>query len=221
MNSTNESPASRAGEAHEEGKARKALIEKRNLISSVFVAMLLGIAFQEMLNPVRDSVRVSGLRPVTAFLALSFFFTSIRFFIGNQLHLLSDSSEHVRGDLWLYDFLIIVTQSIFICFLGGVSSEEVNRTARVNFYDLLIVLYLVDIFWVLSQALLGKMIKAWRRSSPPWPWAILNAALLAGTLIIRLSFGDIFGFWSLAALMALNIVGFLIDIILLDQYHIV
>jgi hypothetical protein len=221
MNVTDEPAAANAGEAHKDGKARKALIEKRNLISSVFVAMLLGVAFQEMLNPVRDSVKASGFRPATAFLALSFFFTSIRFFIGNQLHLLSDSSEHVRGDLWLYDFLIIVTQSIFICFLGGVSSEEVNRTAHVNFYDLLIVLYLTDIFWVLSQAVLGRMIKAWRRSSTPWPWAILNTALLAGTLIIHQSFADIFGFWSLAALTILNIVGFLIDIILLDQYHIV
>ena len=220
MNPTDKSSASN-NEAIKEGKARKALVEKRNLISSVFVAMLLGVAYQEMLDPVRDSVRSSGLRPVTVFLALSFFFTSIRFFIGNQLHLLSASSENIRGDIWLYDFLVIVIQSIFICFLGGASTEEVNRVAHVNFYDLLIVLYLLDILWVLSQAVLGNLIKAWERSSIPWPWAILNTALLVGTFIIYQSFTDAFGFWSLATLAALNIAGFLIDIILLDQYHIV
>jgi hypothetical protein len=202
-------------------KAAKALVERRNLISSVFVAMLLGIAYQEMLNPVRDSVRTSGLKAVNVFLALSFFFTSIRFFIGNQLHLLSESSASIRGDIWLYDFLVIVIQSIFICFLGGVSSEEVNRITHVTFFDILIILYLLDISWVVSQAILGKFIVAWRRPSIPWPWAALNASLLAGTLLIRHTFMDLFGFWSLATLMGLNIVGFIIDIMMLDQYNIV
>ena len=199
----------------------KTLVEKRHLISSLFIAMLLAIAYQEMLNPVRDSVRASGVKPVTIFLALSFLLTSIRFFIGNQLHLLSESTNNIRGDVWLFDFMFIIIQSIFICFLGGASSEEVNRITHINFYNILIILYALDVLWIALQAILGKAIAAWQRPSIPWAWAALNTSLLIGTLLIQWSFSDLFGFQSLATLLLLNIAGFTIDMILLDQYHLV
>jgi hypothetical protein len=65
------------------------LTNKRKLISSIFITMLIGISYKEMLAPVSNSVRASGFTAGTMFLAIIFFLTSMRFFIGNQLHLLS------------------------------------------------------------------------------------------------------------------------------------
>ena len=40
-------------------KVKKA--EKRNLLSSFFITVLIGLAYQEMVSPVRESVRASGI----------------------------------------------------------------------------------------------------------------------------------------------------------------
>ena len=49
------------------------LIEKRNIIASVFIAMLIGMAYVEMFTPVRESVRADGVTAGTLFLAFTFF----------------------------------------------------------------------------------------------------------------------------------------------------
>jgi hypothetical protein len=36
-------------------------IKKRNLLSSFFVILLIALAYQEMITPVRESVRASGI----------------------------------------------------------------------------------------------------------------------------------------------------------------
>ena len=81
------------------------LSDKRNVISSIFIAMLITLAYAETFPPVRESVRTHGLTLGTIILFFVFFLTSMRFFIGNQLHLLSESCVRMRGDMWLYDFL--------------------------------------------------------------------------------------------------------------------
>jgi hypothetical protein len=199
----------------------KDLAERRNVTSSIFIAMLLGIAYQEMLNPVRDSIRTSGLTAGTAFLALCFFFTSLRFFIGNQLHLLSKGASSARGDVWLYDFVAIVVQSILFCFLGGACSPEINRATHINFYEISFVIYLIDILWILSQAVLPMVIRPWKRGFIPWAWAALNLGVLLVTVAIYRLSADPFGTGALGSLLALNIAGFIVDMVLVDQYSII
>ncbi len=65
-------------------------IEKRNLLSSIFVTFMIALAYQEMVTPVRDSLRAAGFTFETIALFAIFFLTSMRFFIGSQLHLLSE-----------------------------------------------------------------------------------------------------------------------------------
>lgn len=194
---------------------------KRNLISSVFIAMLIGLAYQEMLAPVRDSVRTAGFTFGTLSLAFTFFFTSMRFFIGNQLHLLNDNTLRLRGDVWIYDFLIITLQTVILCFLGGVSSVEVNRIAHVGFLGLLIALYLLDIAWVVSQWTLGRLIKQWRRESLPWPWAVLNTLTVIVIAGVAHFAHDPYSSWPLVTVLCVSAAAFVADMILIDYYDVV
>jgi hypothetical protein len=197
------------------------LIDKRNMIASVFIAMLIGLAYSEMFPPVRESVRKNGITLATMFLAFTFFFTSMRFFIGNQLHLLSDHVVKMRGDMWLYDFLIITFETVLLCFLGGLSSLEINRMVTVDFIDLLVALYCVDILWILSQWLLGLVFKKWHRKAMPWAWAVMNTILVIIILSLRLFMADIYSTAGLASILGMNTAAFVMDIILIDHYNII
>jgi hypothetical protein len=197
------------------------LLEKRNIISSVFIAMLIGLAYAEMFPPIRESVRAHGLTLGTIILFFIFFMTSMRFFVGNQLHLLSESCLRMRGDMWLYDFLIITYQTLILCFLGGLSSVAINYRVQIDFVDLLIFLYAVDIVWIVSQKLFGLFFKGWNREFIPWAWAILNGLLVVGIVVLRLLIDDIFSNQGLIWLGVLSGVAFILDIILIDHYDII
>jgi len=198
-----------------------ALLEKRQIISSLFIAMLLGIAYQEMLAPVRDEVRQHGLSWSIALLGLSFVFLSMRFFIGNQLHLMSDAVRTARGDVWLFDFVVIVIETALLCFLGGVTAPQLNRGIPITFYHLTITICLVDVGWVLLQWGLGGALKAWRRSFFPFSWAILNLSVAAISWLMLRWAPDPFGSRAIAAFCLLNLVAFAIDMVLIDYHDLV
>jgi CDP-diglyceride synthetase len=147
---------------------KKQQIEKRNLLSSFFVTLLIALAYQEMITPVRKSVRTSGFTLETSLLMSVFFLTTMRFFVGNQLHLLSESLVTMPGLVWLYDLMVIIVQSVVLTFLGGVSSVEANRQTPIDFVRLLIILYVIDVAWIISQWILGKILPKWRRAFIPW-----------------------------------------------------
>lgn len=195
------------------------LAEKRNLISSVFITMLIGLAYQEMLTPVRQSIRSSGLTLGTTLLVLIFFFTSMRFFIGNQLHLLSDMLVRMRGDVWFYDFLVITAQTILLAFLGGVSSAELCKVTRIGFVEILMALYITDITWVVSQWIIGTLFHSWHREFVPWAWAVLNTILVISILILKMSIHDVCSNIGLILLGVVNGLAFVVDIILVDYYN--
>ena len=132
-------------------------VEKRNLLSSFFVTLLIGLAYQQTIEPVRESVRAFGIRLDTLLLMAIFFMTSMRFFVGNQLYLLNESLAAVPGLVWLYDLMVIIVQSVVLIFLGGVSSAEINHEVRVGFMQLLVTLYSIDVAWIISQWVLGRL----------------------------------------------------------------
>ena len=168
------------------------LSEKRNVISSIFIAMLITLAYAETFPVVRESVRTYGLTLGTTILFFVFFLTSMRFFIGNQLHLLSETCVRMRGDMWLFDFLVITLQTLVLCFLGGLSSVDINYHVQIDFVGLLIFLYAFDIVWIISQKVLGVLFHSWKRALVPWAWAILNGLLVTAVIVLRLTFGDIY-----------------------------
>ncbi len=214
-NSRKKPVSERRPTAADEKKLKQA--EKRNLLSSFFITLLIGGAYQEMVTAVRDSSRADGLSIETVCLATIFFFTSMRFFIGNQLHLLSDSLLRLPGLLWLYDLLAIIAQSVALIFLGGVCSLKANKVFTVGFLELLIILYVLDIAWILSQWVLGSIFDNWKREFIPWSWAALNSILVAGMLGLN-AIVDLYTVEGILALLGLNIVGFIVDVVLVN-YH--
>ena len=196
--------------------------ERRIVIASVFVAALLAIAFQEMVNPVRESIHAQGFTLGTAALFVTFFFTTIRFFIGMQLHLTGQALKDLPGGIWLYDFIVIMFETTIIIFMGGVSSPEASLAGRIGFVGLLISLLCLDCAWVVSQWGLGRLFKNVERPSIPWRWAILNAVVVALLLLPRF-FG--LSYYSSPPLMiwlaVLGIAAFLLDVGWADVYDLI
>lgn len=198
--------------------AKKQQIEKRNLLSSFFVTLLIALAYQEMIVPVGESVRTSGMTLETFLLMTIFFVTTMRFFVGNQLHLLSESLVKMPGLVWFYDLMVIIIQSVVLTFLGGVSSVEVNRQTSMDFIQLLIILYVIDVAWIISQWILGKILPKWRRAFIPWAWAILNSILVICIVALGFFVDDKYSTFSIIILFVLNFIGFIVDVVLVDYY---
>jgi hypothetical protein len=200
----------------------RARTDRRNVISSIFVAVLIGIGFQETVSPVRQSFRGSGVTLATMTLLVVFFLTSLRFFIGNQLHLMNESLMLMPGGMWFYDFSVVVLQCTVLIFLGGNASIEQNEKARIDFIALLIILYCIDIVWIMSQWALGKVKESLQRKFVPWAWCILNTALTASITIIRLLAGDNpYSDIAMVLFLICNLIAFVVDVILVDYYDVI
>lgn len=198
----------------------KQQIERRNLLSSIFVVILIGLAYGEMIPLVRESVRSLGITLGTSILVVIFFLTSMRFFMGNQLHLMSEALVRMKGGVWFYDLIFIILQTVVLIFLGGVSSVEVSRNVQIGFSEFLIVLYALDVLWIISQWMLGKILNNWQREFIPWAWAILNTVLIVGMVLVRIITGSAYSDAEILWLGALNGVGFIVDVMLVDYYDV-
>lgn len=137
----------------------------RMMISSIFVGLLVALAFTEMIEPIRHELRSkNGDLVGTACLLIIFFTTGLRFFIGNQLHLISKELAALPGRIWLTDFCLIVIQCTILVFMGGVCSIEGTRLARANLIQLQMLVLALDIFWVVFiQYIMGKVFHSWYR----------------------------------------------------------
>ena len=145
--------------------------EKRNLLSSVFIGLLLALAYQEMVPPARESFRSEGPTFALAVLLAVFFLTTMRFFIGAILHLVSDNLVRLPGGHWFFDFIVISLEMTIIIFMGGLTSVEANKDARFGFFALLTLLYIVDVLWIVAQWLFGRLKPDWKRPFIPSKWA--------------------------------------------------
>lgn len=196
-------------------------VEKRNLLSSFFVTILVAMAYQEMILVVKELVRADRFGLEALLLPITFFFVSVRFFVGNQLHLLSDNLTDLPGLAWLYDLMVIITQSIVLVLLGGATSNE-SPTSAIQFIDYMILLYVVDVLWIVTQWLIGRFAPDWRRSFVPWAWAILNTVLVVALFVLGVAFGaGIHTGPGLLCVAGLNILAFVIDVVLVDYYKVI
>ena len=192
--------------------------EKRNLVSSFFVTLLIGVAYQEMVLTVRASLDREGLTLTTLLLAAIFLFISMRFFIGNQLHLLGDSFTRLPGLLWLFDLLVIITQSIVLILIGSYSTKIVNDTYKIGFVEYIVALYSIDIIWILSQSIMCKINPKWTREFIPKGWAILNFILIISIIAARMTIKAPYSEIEVILLFIINFMGFIGDVVLIDYY---
>ena len=187
--------------------------EKRNLVSSVFITILLGIAYQEMIGPAKASLQASGLSfGLVAYFAV-FILTTLRFFIGSQVHI----SEHLLemgGKFWFFDLTFIALEMTVMIFMGSVSSPDASKLARIPFSHYLITLYSIDVAWIVLQWILAKVWKSWARPFFPWAWGLLNSILILLVISIPSIFGGVDTPSGLIAFLAINLVVFVIDVLL-------
>ena len=114
------------------------------------------------------------------------------------------------GRYWLFDFMMVVVESMIFVFLATTCSETAARQARVGFVELLLALYIVDIIWVLSM---------WLRRIPkiPWSWAAVNLTLSVLIWLLGLWTGDFYSPTMLFWLTVTHVVAFIIDVLIYDH----
>lgn len=193
-------------------------LEKRNLLSSFFITILIGIAFHEMINTIKSPIISDGVTINNSCLGLTFFFVSIRFFIGNQLHLSSDSFLKLPGLLWFYDLIVIIVQSTILVFLASVSTVNLNLNITLGFKEFLVILFSIDIFWIFSHWFMGKIVTRWKRKKILWEWAALNAILITFLILIDFLLDDVYSDFGLLLLFLVNLIAFILDVILIDYF---
>ena len=198
-------------------KAAPTQSEKRNLVSSVFITVLLGVAYQEMVGPAKASLQLSGLSlGLVAYFSI-FTITTLRFFIGSQIHI-SDHLLEMSGKFWFFDLAFISLEMTVMIFMGSVSTPDASKIARIPFSHYLITLYSIDLAWIVLQWILAKIWKSWQRPFFPWAWGLLNAILILSVISIPSILGSVDIPSGLIAFLAVNVVAFVIDVFLVDHY---
>jgi hypothetical protein len=185
--------------------------KKRDILSSVFIAALTAIAFHEAFITIHEVVLQHGISWSLVALSGIFFATSLRFFIGNQVHLINRKILK-RGIVWFYDFMVIMLEGIMLIFLGLFISPEFSTGASIGFFDALFFLYTIDIIWILTQWLAGKKFPLWKRETCPWTWAILNIFLILGILLTKWIIGDLYSSLGLLVMFIINVAASIIDL---------
>lgn len=191
--------------------------KKRKNLGTLFLTVLVGLSYPELISTINKPVISGDILLADALLPIVFFFVSVRFYIGNYLLLENDTVESLHGFNWLYDVMIIMLQSLVIIYLAKTASLEASKSSVVGFIDLLVVLYSIDVAWICSQWLFGLIYPTLRRRSIPWGWAVLNAGVVIALFACDALIGNIYSKAGLIAITVINLVGFAVDVVLLDH----
>lgn len=193
---------------------------RRTVISSFFITVLFGIAFKESAAPIWEILKATGIYnpSVDWILPYIFIITAIRFFIGNQLHLLEIEKEPALSPfIWLLDFGFIVLESFIFIFIAKTCSLKISVNIKAGFFDFIKILLIIDISWLILQILLGIIHKKWKRKVCPLGWAILNIFTIG--IILTFSYKDILYNWiGLIILASIFTMAAIIDVIIMDHY---
>jgi hypothetical protein len=191
--------------------------EHRTTVASTFVSMLIALAYAEMVQPVKASVTNDGFTMGTSLLVIVFFLTTIRVWIGNEMYLRESNVIAQIGPIWLFDFMVIVVESMIFVFVAATCSEAAARQARVGFVRLLLLLYIVDVFWVLSMWV--RQIRwPWPSGAKiPWWWACQNVLLIVLIGLPGWWTGDFYSPAMLWLLTITHVGAFIGSVILYDR----
>ncbi len=199
--------------------------DPRSRFAGLFYGVLIGIAFQEAVTPIRADFRLEdGPTLATIVLALVFFLTSVRFLYGNELHL-AQVKQHDNGWVWLIDFAVIVFEAFVMIFLGGICSKQESAVlARYGFFRVLAVLYAIDILWIVLLQWLPTKLSDWNfyphefwkkveRDNVQLQWAGINLAALVLMGLVSVAAHDVYSHTSsLIAMLFINFAAFILDV---------
>jgi hypothetical protein len=179
---------------------------QRNAAATAFIGILVGLAFQEAVVPVRTSVSTSGPSFVTGCLFLIFLLVSLAAFIAAYYSLILGNFERLG---WLLQFSMHVLSSVVLIFMGGVASAEASAAARYGFIDLLFLYALIGAGW--SVATLVALPRALRRFLAPYTRVAM--AWLAVILWVQLGVDDRYATVPIAVLAAASVLRFLATLV--------
>jgi hypothetical protein len=201
---------------------------RRTLISQVLVAGLIAVAYSEPVGAVTQAFDKHGVNVKTLAWLIVYVATVLRFFVGDILHLEKADLVAPEAELrWFWDISFIVMQCIVLIFAGAVTTIYASATAGVTFVDYLLVLYALDVIWIVSvrtfhafgtmsrsPTMFRLMVR--KDDMPPVWWAVINIAL--GFTMWR--FGLVARHphitnYQLEAVLAANALAFVADVFLI------
>ena len=111
---------------------------------------------------------------------------------------------------------MITGQTICIVFLGSFCSVQANRYSSIGFLQFLLILYVIDVVWIISLVILNNLSDYFKRDyfkrppeSIPVKWACLNTSLVFAIIILNFIVSDLYSITGLVWLLFLNLIGFM------------
>jgi hypothetical protein len=196
----------------------------RRLVSQVLIA----VAYSEPVNPVTEVFKMhpgGGVNIQTIAWLTIYVLTVLRFFIGNITHLESEDLCHPDAIFrWFWDMFFVVLECIILIFAGSVTTLTTSAAAYISFTDYLIILYGVDVTWLVSIQVMSwlgnqnrtRCFRSMVRGDDmaPFQWAVVNIMLAATTVGFGLlGHTSRIPDWKLYVLLGANVVVFLWDVV--------
>ena len=85
--------------------------------------------------------------------------------------------------MWILDFLFILSEHILLIFVAKSCSIDISTESHANFFNFILLILLVDIFWISIQFITNVLWVSWKRKIP-WPWFIINYLTILSFLVI-------------------------------------
>ena len=193
-------------------------------LGELLIVIFYAEAYQEAFTKDIECFQKSGLvlRPILLFVI--FLTVTVRFFVGNYLHLADERwNEKVSGSerwtvLWtrrLYyiDASFIALESLSMILLGSVGSDAHNVSQLVI---PLILISSVDVLWTGFQWLSKKKFRPVDVTSR-WMWLNIGVILLLGYLLCLFR-GQPLSVATLGWITGINVAAFVVDMIFVNQY---
>jgi hypothetical protein len=197
----------------------------RRLVSQVLIAGLIAVAYSEPVSPVSAAFNEHGVNVQSLAWLFIYVTTVLRFFIGNIVHL--ENRDLTVPDAvfrWFWDMSFVVAECIVLIFAGAVTTIDASTAAHVSFTDYLIVLYTIDVVWLVSIQILSyvgnsryplifrPMVR--KDDMAPFQWAVVNIVLgIAIWALGLLGHPTHVPCWKLYVLLGANAAVFLYDVV--------
>ncbi len=185
---------------------------KRKDLSDSLLSLLFGACIFQIVTTAK-SVSIENN---DAFLIISAFLTAFRFYIGNKAFISDPVFSKTPLIIWIYDLTVIIIQSALFIALGTQCTLESNIITNYNFYQIYISILILDIVWIFSQSLLGKLLTSWKRKEIPIKWAFANSIYLLIIFIAFVYSGEPFDFGPLLTVLIISVIAFIFDVIKFD-----
>jgi hypothetical protein len=188
--------------------------ENRRTVASSIMNVLYGLALTNMMITLADALNKDKLFFVDIALASIFFLVSLRFIIGNQIHIASDAMvTKNEAFAWMFDFTVITVQFALFIFLASLATVQSTQEKEYGFVELLIMIYCIDVVWIVLQCV---PVAGNRRKKIPWQWACLNAVVILAMICVNAIWNQIYSATPMVWLLGINLLAFFVDVVLCD-----